>query len=427
MPRVILFVQIGLAVGVVLLAACVTSPKPPKPLDAAAEAYVRLVLAAGRHDANYVDAYYGPKEIREEIDRGAPAPVPELLVRARDLLAKVRACPPEPRQVFLEKQLVAVEAFLRRLDGERFTLAEEARLFFDVPVPPVTVAELEDARAKLESVVPGEGDLGDRVEAVRKRCVVPPDKLHAVADAVLARVRETTGRMIPLPAGESLRIEFVTGKSWGGYNWYEGNLHSLVQFDTRLPIELGSFVGTIVHEGYPGHHVYNALLEEACVRKLGWPEFTVYPLYSPQSLIAEGTANVARDIVFDDASRREFLATKLAPLAGLDPEAVLTYDTVMRELEPLRHAGPEAARMLLDDGAPDDEVVAYLRRYELRSEEKARKSLEFARTYRSYVYNYTLGEDLVRAYIGDGPDRVERFFGLLRGPVTPSEIAATRR
>ena len=32
-----------------------------------AEQYVRLVLALGEHDADYVDAYYGPPEWRREV------------------------------------------------------------------------------------------------------------------------------------------------------------------------------------------------------------------------------------------------------------------------------------------------------------------------------------------------------------------------
>ena len=78
--------------------------------------------------------------------------------------------------------------------------------------------------------------------------------------------------------------------------------------------------------------------------------------------------------------------------------------------------------MLLDEGKPEDEVVAFSRRWNLTTEEKARKSMQFARTYRSYVFNYSLGEDLVRSWIGDGPDRRERFYDLLRRPVVPSEL-----
>ena len=56
------------------------------------------------------------------------------------------------------------------------------------------------------------------------------------------------------------------------------------------------------------------------------------------------------------------------------------------------------------------------------TEAKARKSIEFAKAYRSYVFNYSLGEDLVLAWIGDGPDRREKFFGLLSKPVVPSDL-----
>ena len=35
-------------------------------MNDAAESYVRLVLAMGEHDADYVDAYYGPPAWREE-------------------------------------------------------------------------------------------------------------------------------------------------------------------------------------------------------------------------------------------------------------------------------------------------------------------------------------------------------------------------
>jgi hypothetical protein len=36
--------------------------------DAAAEAYVKLVLGVGTHDPDYVDAYYGPPEWRTEVE-----------------------------------------------------------------------------------------------------------------------------------------------------------------------------------------------------------------------------------------------------------------------------------------------------------------------------------------------------------------------
>ena len=101
-------------------------------------------------------------------------------------------------------------------------------------------------------------------------------------------------------------LAFVTGKSWSGYNYYQGGYHSKIEVNTDLPIRISRAVDLGCHEGYPGHHVYNALLEKHLVRDRGWKEFTVYPLFSPQSLIAEGTANYGIEVAFPGADRVEF-------------------------------------------------------------------------------------------------------------------------
>ncbi|NIV17481.1 MAG: hypothetical protein GWN47_03535, partial [Woeseiaceae bacterium] len=58
-----------------------------------------------------------------------------------------------------------------------------------------------------------------------------------------------------------------------------------------LPIFIDRAVDLGCHEGYPGHHTFNVLLEKNLVTDRGWTEFTLYPLFSPQSLIAEGSGN----------------------------------------------------------------------------------------------------------------------------------------
>jgi hypothetical protein len=405
-----------------LLAGCGRGASPGDAIDPAAEGYVRLALAVGRHDPNYVDAYYGPKAWKEDADRGDPVPIPELLGRARDLLARVRAAAPSDRREFLEKQVVSLEGFLRRLSGERMTLTEEARLLYDIDPPVHPVEEFEAARAGLESLLPGEGDLAVRLKAFRDRFNVPADRLPKVADACLAELRRRTGDLVALPAGESFRTSFVTGKPWGAYNWYQGGMTSLIEVNTDLPKTLESVFGTLAHEGYPGHHTMNALLEERLVKGKGWSEFTVSPLYSPISLITEGTANAGIEIVATDAERVAFLRDVLAPLAGLSGLDFERFERVRKAMKPLKYAGGEAARLLLDEGKSEAEVLAFLRRYALDDEARARKSIEFARTYRAYEFTYTVGEDLVKAYVGNGPDRTKRFFDLLDRPVTPSML-----
>lgn len=407
------------------LPALVAAP-PEAALDRLAPAYVKLMLAVGRHDASFVDAYYGPAAWKAMAAKGQPLPVPELRRRVQALLGQVRSQPPSPRRLFLEKQLVAADGFLRRLAGERLELAEEASLFYDIRLPQVAPEALAEARDKVAILAPGPGPLKERVAALQARFRVPPERLQAVAEAALAECRRRTAAILLLPPGERFRLEMVKDKPWGGYNWYEGRFSSLIQVNTDLPMAIEEVLPLLAHEGYPGHHVYNALLESRLVAGRNWVEFTVYPLYSPQSVIAEGTAVAALGMIMGEAEHRAFLKARLAPLAGLDATDLDRYLDLQRALGVLGRARLQAARMQLDEGRPDAGVEAYLVQQGLLSPARARKALEFSRINRAYLFTYTVGKELVEAWCGQGPDRVQRYVDLLSRPVTPGELAAGR-
>ena len=405
-------------------AASTARPPAAEALAPAAEGYVALVLALGRHDPQVVDAYYGPKAWKERADQGAPVPLATLLDRARALLTEVRAAGPSDRRTFLLAQLVALETDLRRRAGERFSLAEEARLLFDVEPSYVTVEALEEARRRLESVVPGTGDLGRRIEAMKRRFTVPADRIEEVSRAVLQESRRRTVAGVALPAGEGVALRQVTGASWGAYNWYLGGLKSRIELNVGLPVQLAGLARTLVHEGYPGHHVFNVLQEDRLVRKRGFVERTVYPLWSPESLIAEGTADAAWDTIFPGGEGRAFLRDIVAPLAGFtDKEALDAYLAASEAMDDLRGTRPLAARMLLDEGRPEEEVRAFLMRYGLQDREHADRALAFIREYRAYVFTYVTGTELVERVIGTGPDRAAHFFAILQKAATPGELA----
>src|SRR4051794_2177632 len=148
--------------------------------------------------------------------------------------------------------------------------------------------------------------------------------------------------------GEKFTVEYVTNKSWSGYNWYQGGFRSLIQVNTDLPIYIDRAVDLACHEGYPGHHVYNALLEQHLVRDRGWVEFTIYPLFSPQSLIAEGTANYGIDVAFPGDARIAFERDVLFPIAGLDPSQASAYAQLRTLVDRVSYAGNEAARRYLN-------------------------------------------------------------------------------
>jgi hypothetical protein len=392
-------------------------------LDVLAGSYVKLVLAVGRHDALYVDAYYGPPAWRADAAKSAPVPLPELLATARALRRRIAAAAgPADRKRYLDKQLVAIEAHLRRLSGERMTLTYECRALYDADPPHHDVAEFRAAHLTLETLVPGHGPLGPRIEAMRRAVYVPRERIANALGRALEIARDANAPFVRLPAGEEFETALVTGKPWGAYNWYLGDFKSRIELNIDLPTELNGLLGTMCHEGYPGHHVYNVLLEQTLVKGRGWVEYSVYPLYSPQSLLAEGTANVGIDVVFADDERRRALTESLAPAAGVPKDAILALDRIRDAIKPLKYVNGEAARMLVDEGRTDAEVATFIAQWGLVSEQRAKKSVEFAKTYRSYVFNYSLGEDLVGEWIGAGADRRRRFFELLDRPVVPSDL-----
>jgi len=221
----------------------------------------------------------------------------------------------------------------------------------------------------------------------------------------------------------------VTGKSWTGYNWYKGNSHSLIQLNIEFPLYIDRAIDVACHEGYPGHHLYNALLEKTLARGRGWEEFTVNPLYSSQSIISEGSANFGIEVVFPGEERAEFEREVLFPLAGLDPSRVEEYYKVMALVGKLNYVSNEVARGYLNgvfDRTKSEQMFVDLA---LMTPERAAQRVRFIDKYRAYVINYNVGKDLVREYIesrggtADNPEkRWEEFIILLSSPRLPSSL-----
>ena len=400
------------------------------------ERYVRLVLAMGLHDADYVDAYYGPPEWRTEVER-QKLPLAEITTRAAALAKDVAAVPPPAsadeltrlRHVYLTRQLESLRSRAAMLSGTKLRFDEESRALYDAVAPTHTASEFESVLTALEAKLPGPGSLIARYDAFRSRYVIPRDRLDATFKAAIDGCRARTLQHITLPPGESFTVEYVTGKSWSGYNWYQGNYRSLIQVNTDLPIYVDRAIDLACHEGYPGHHVYNVLLEKNLVRDRGWVEYSVYPLFSPQSLIAEGTANFGIDVAFPRAERLEFERRVIFPAAGLSADGAAQYYEVLALVERLSYAGNEAARRYLNGEIDARGAADWLEQYGLYSRPRAEQRIKFIEQYRSYVINYNLGKDMVAAHVaarGGTPDnaakRWEEFARLISSPRLPSGL-----
>jgi hypothetical protein len=421
--------MIRLILVLLLLGGCATGGARDS-LDAIAADYVRMQLEIGEREEGYVDAYYGPADWQAAA-KANPRTVPQLAEAAAALTARTRAVRPEAdearRKAFMLAQLRAAETRLRMIQGEKLSFADEAEGLFGVRPQLRPLATYDPVLARIEALVPGTGPLSERMDRFQERFTIPKDRLDPVFRAAIAECRRRTVERIPLPAEEKFTLEFVTGKSWSGYNWYKGGATSLIQVNTDLPIRIGRAVDLGCHEGYPGHHVYNMLLEQKLAKDKGWTEFTVYPLYSPQSLIAEGSANYGIDLAFPGPERLAYETSALYPIAGLPTEGAEAYVALQEAMKDLAGARFTIAADYLEGRISREEAVALTERYQLVSRARAEQSVAFTDQYRSYVINYGLGQDMVRDYIertGSTPaQRWTAMARILSEPTLPSDLS----
>lgn len=407
-------------------------------MNSVAENYVKLALRIGSYDKDFIDAYYGPQDWKPKTNASEfnDSVYQVLNQKVNSLLDEMEALSvynatelEKLRYRYLYKQLLACKTKIFMLNGVTLSFEEEAQALYDAEVPVHNEDYFKKTIDELDKILPGKGTVSERLLSFKENFKIPEDKLNAVFDAAINECRSRTQKNIQLPPTENFSVEYVKNKPWGAYNWYKGNFFSVIQVNTDLPIYIDRAIDLAAHEGYPGHHVYNALLEWNLYRKKEWVEFSVYVLFSPQSLIAEGTANYGIEVAFPGSERIKFEKEVLFPLAGLNSNDADLYYKVLELQKNLSYAGNEAARNFLNGKWNEQKTIEWLIKYNLRSKESAKKYLDFIRQYRTYVINYNVGMDIVKNYIeknggtDDNPSKRWKLFkDLLSTPQTPGGL-----
>ena len=428
--RTLLFI-----VAICLIAACSRQPAKQSTtnINALAQQYVRLGLTISLYDADFVDAYYGPGSLKPAAKPAAVFPKDSLLNAVHELTAALQALHDTSdtvaqRAAWIAAQLKAFERRIKIYAGDTAGFDEEAKDLYGVTAPVYDSLHYREIIAKLDHLLPGSGSINDRFQELANRFIIPKDKLDTVFKTAIAACRERTLQHYDLPKEESFILEYVTNKPWSGYNWYKGNYKSVIQINTDLQIFIDRAIDVGSHESYPGHHVYNMLLEKNLYREKGWVEISLYPLFSPQSLIAEGSANYGIDVAFPGQEKVAFARQTLLPLAGLDTTGISRYFAALELKGALNYARNEVGRGLLGNTMSEAQAMQWLKDYCLMNDETARKSVDFIRRNRSYVINYNYGKDMVAQYIsakgGDvSPDKKWQVFGaLLSNEILTTEL-----
>jgi len=367
-----------------------------------AERYVKLSLSIGQHSEYYVDAYYGPEEWRPGSEKPSLTSLKaeaQSLVSTAEQLSKAEIKDEQARLDFLTIHLRSSLAYIEQLAGNKLDFRTECKALYDVSPPEFDEQHFEQVLSELDALVPGAGKLNQRFNDYRAEFIIPKDKLNDVFDAAITEARRRTLQFIDLPTNENFDVELVHDQVWTAYNWYKGDSYSLIQLNTDIPIYIERAVDLAAHEGYPGHHLFNALLDKKLFNEKDWVEYCIYNLYGPTSLLAEGSANFGIEVAFPWQQRITFERDTLFPLAGIDQNKAELYYQIQTIVHKLSYADNMVAQRFIDNEITAEQAIALLMKYSLSSEVKAKQRLSFIEHNRSYVITYNYGQDLVRDYL----------------------------
>jgi hypothetical protein len=407
----------------------------PAPDPVAAD-YLLLALRLDQHIPGLVDGYFGPADLKAQVDleqRRSPVVLRADASALRDrVLAEVAD---DGRRAWLIAQIDALEAHAAGLAGDPLPYLDLVGRCMGIGPPRHPDAVFERAAAEIEALLPGDGPLAERIDAWDRTLEVVVERLPGVVDWLIARFRDRAARDFGLPAGEGVRVSLVRGQPWTGYNWFDGGRRSRVDINTDLPISAPGLVTTLAHETYPGHHLEHAWKETDQVDRLGRLEASILLINTPECLVSEGLADLGTSFAAPEPELADLLV-ELFERAGLPiaDDAAAARATAERTAE---LAGPRramaairgnAALLRHADGRSHDEVLTYLREVGRYPDDVAAKRLEFIEhpLWRTYVFVYAEGEALLRRWVEvvPAPDRAARFGRLLHEPITPQMVLA---
>jgi len=390
-----------------------------------AKPFVELALSIDKHLPGYVDAYFGPEEIREAVNAKGKIQLEELSSTLDQIIDSTHqdAILTEERSEYLSAELSAMQTTLSILKGEEINIVEESQGLYGLTPIWTEESVFEEAHQDLQYLLPGSEPLAERMESYKEKTIVTQENLIFIVRNIADDFRSRTMEAIALPEDETCEFSFVQDKPWGAYNWYLGKYLSRIDINIDLPTYAGSLPNTIAHEAYPGHHTEHAVKEKELYREGGYLEHSII-FIAPSAVVSEGIAENALEIIATPDEIAQIIQSILDQAGLKDVDGKQIYQ-ISKARRPLSKVRINRVLLLHGEGASDEEVINYGMRYSLINEQLSRKGLEFLKDplWRSYASLYPLGYELVQDFISRGEDKTERFLRLIREPYTTSQLA----
>jgi len=391
-----------------------------------AQDFVELALSIDSYMPGYVDAYYGPAEIRQAVKDRGKTPL-TALERAAGELAD--AIPQDTsleanHKEYLQGEVGAMQITLRLLQGETLGLIEEVQGLYGLTPEQVDEAVFVEAHRLLEDLLPGSDPLTERMQSFRDYFEVSSEAAVPIINRLAQDFQARTHQRFALPASESCEFEFVHDQPWSAYNWYLGDYKSRIDFNLDLPIRVYTLPHLIAHEGYPGHHTEHAIKEQRLYLEGGWLEHSILPSNTPAAVICEGIAEVGLELILTPEEQTNCYQQIAAETGLTRYSGEQIYEILRVSHQSLTRVSDNQLLLMYKEGASDDDVMSYGRRYALTSEKQERQILKFAKDplWRSYGFNYNLGYQIIHNFLAAAEDREQGFSRLLHEAVTPAQV-----
>jgi len=392
------------------------------------EEYLKMTFEINKHFEGYIDSYFGPVQLKKEIESTRKRPIRELLHELENLY---HLLPEEDKKrcKYLEKTLQAMEVTLKILKGERLPFMEEIEKIYDIKPVIMTENEIMEVRNSLDELLPKNQkfNLNERYLKWMEDFRIPEKQFMEAVNITMGEIRERTSEMFPLVEGESAEIEIVRNQPWKAYNYYLGDARSKIAICVDHPFYAFELPRLLNHEIYPGHHLFMQLRERLLYKDKGYLEATVCTLQSPMNVIAEGTANFAAEVIFKGESMYKWLWDTLLPTLELPQEDYETFYNILKTAD-LLHMPCISFNILTKTtikyykGEIDRKhAIEYYRDFGLVPVENAISMIDMMEMplFRSYLTIYSEGYRLVKNYVSKGRPK-ERFKTLLTENILPS-------
>ena len=334
-----------------------------------------------------VDAYFGPDDFAPSKQNKNRTPN-ELMGDLNGLIDQLTDIQPDLRSKYLIGEVKSIILVLDWLRGTDIPYTKLVEGLFNIKIEKYSEADIERAQSKVDEALSySEGTLRHRIAHLRSQGEVRGNELREVIENELQPKSTEVGNQFRERIFSHMGIHVmdngveyrsVSNKPWSGYNYYQGNFHSVNEFNIDRPMNKYNLLSVVYHE-YE-HHVSNLWREKAYLDQ-NLLDLSVVPLHTGRCVISEGTADTAKEfigILEDDEETRAFQS--------------------LRDLS--RMVSINAALMMNQEGHSVDETAKYISENQFKTEEEALGTISFLcptnqdgspNFWAPYIFTYFIG------------------------------------